>query len=308
MRELHPDCQAFLEEVARLNIPASTVEEIRARYRRLCRHFAGPRAEGVETSEIEAPVRARLYATSPAAPLLVWFHGGRMISGDLETHDAVCRLLASRSGWRVLIVDYRLAPEHPFPAAVEDASAALAFARAMSPAVAIGGDSAGASLALAAALTAPQSAAALVLIYPMIDATCHLPSHAEFRAGPGTSSEDIRLGYTLWLPPGADARDPRISPLFSPSFAGLPPTFLLTAGIDPLRDEGVRLAARLIESEVPLTHTHYPRHLHGFLTYPARFTAAGEAVAHAAAFLSLRSRGGEREQGAYWRLRHERAE
>jgi acetyl esterase len=288
MRELHPDCRAFLDEVARLNIPASTVPEIRARYRRLCRHFGGPRVEGVETTEVDAPVRARLYATAPAAPLLVWFHGGRMISGDLETHDAVCRLLAFHTGWRVLAVDYRLAPEDPYPAAVEDASAAFAFARSLSPAVTLGGDSAGASLALTVALASPQASAALVLIYPMIDATCHLPSHAEFRGGPGTSSDDIRLGYTLWLPPGADAQDPSISPLFSPSFAGLPPTFLLTAGVDPLRDEGVRLAARLIEDEVPVTHVHYADHLHGFLTYPARFSAAGEAAAQIALFLSLR--------------------
>ena len=285
MPELHPDCRAFLDEVARLNIPVSTVGEIRARYRRLCQHFAGPRVEGVETREIEAPVRARLYATSPTAPLLVWFHGGRMISGDLETHDAVCRLLVTHSGWRVLAVHYRLAPEHPFPAAVEDASTALAFAQSMATAVALGGDSAGASLALTAALAAPQPAAALVLVYPMIDATCHLPSHEEFRNGPGTSSEDIRLGYRLWLPPGAGATDPRISPLFSQDLAGLPRTFLLTAGIDPLRDEGLRLAARLIEAEVPVIQAHYPAHVHGFLTYPAGF-AATEAVEQIAAFLA----------------------
>jgi acetyl esterase len=284
--ELHPDCRAYLDELARLNLPGGTVDEIRERYRRLCAQYAGPRVEVARVNEIAAPVRMRLYEDDPRAGLLVWFHGGRMISGGLETHDPLCRLLVRETGWRVLSVDYRLAPEHPYPAAAGDARAALGWALAQGGGVALGGDSAGASLALLTALEAPGRVVALALVYPMIDATRQSASHAEFTTGPGTSSEDIRLGYSLWLPSAADPRDPQISPLFSPDFRHLPPTLILTAEVDPLRDEGDSLAARLAAAGVAVHHHRYVGHLHGFLTYPARFAAARDALARLRDLLS----------------------
>lgn len=283
MPELDPDCLAYLEEMRALALPAATPAEIRARYGALCARYSGPPVD-VRVEDIAGPVPLRLYGAGPR--LLVWFHGGRMVSGDLDTHDAPCRLLARASGGRVLAVDYRLGPEHPYPAALEDAAAALEFARTLSDEVALGGDSAGASLALAAALEAPGVVSALALIYPMIDATCSLPSHREFEDGPGTSSRDIRLGYDWWLPAGTDRRAPRVSPLWASGLAALPRTFVLTCGVDPLRDEGLELARRLSAAGVAVERRHYPGHLHGFLTYPARFAAAARAVAETARFLA----------------------
>jgi acetyl esterase len=272
---LAPDSAAYLAEVARLSLPARTIDEIRARYHRLCVHFAPPR---LEVASVVDGARSCLYANSDRAPVLVWFHGGRMISGDLETHDALCRQLVHASGWRVLAVDYRLAPEHPFPAALEDAALAMKVAYSLSPDVAVGGDSAGAILAIDAAR---HGSAAMVLVYPMIDATLSCPSHAEFRTGPGPSSEDMQFGYDLWLRPGTDRRNPRISPLFDTNPAALPPAFVAVSGIDSLRDEGMRFAQKLPSP----TFVCYEGEVHGFLTYAARFQAAGDVVERIAAFL-----------------------
>jgi len=273
---LAPDSAAYLAEVARLSLPARTLDEIRARYRSLCEHFAPPR---LEVASIVDGDRTRLYANSDRAPVLVWFHGGRMISGDLETHDPLCRQLVHASGWRVLAVDYRLAPEHPYPVAFEDAALAMKAACSLSPVVAVGGDSAGAILAIDAAR---RGSAAMVLVYPMIDATLSCPSHAEFRTGPGPSSEDMRFGYDLWLQPGTNRRDPRISPLFDTNPAALPPAFVAVCGIDSLRDEGMQFAQKLPSP----TLVCYAGEVHGFLTYASRFQAAGDVVDRIAAFLS----------------------
>ena len=121
----------------------------------------------------------------------------------------------------------------------------------------------------------------MVLVYPMIDATLSCPSHTEFRTGPGPSSEDMRLGYDLWLQPGTDRREPRISPLFATNLAMLPPAFVAISGIDSLRDEGMRFTQELPSA----TLVCYEGEVHGFLTYAARFQAAGDVVARIAAFL-----------------------
>ena len=272
---LAPDSAAYLAEVGRLSLPARTIEEVRERYRRLCAHFAPPR---IEVRSVVDKSRTRLYADSDRTPVLVWFHGGRMISGDLETHDALCRQLVLASGWRVLAVDYRLAPEHPYPATFEDADLAMRAACSLSSTVAVGGDSAGAILAVDAAR---RGAAAMVLVYPMIDATLSCPSHAEFPTGPGPSSEDMRFGYDLWLQPGTDRRDPRISPLFETDVAACPPAFVAVSGVDSLRDEGLRFAQKLPSTTLAL----YEGEIHGFITYPARFEAAGDVVGRIVSFL-----------------------
>lgn len=275
---LDPDCVAYLEELRALAMPAATAEEVRARYRFLCARYAGERVE-VAVRGVAGRVPLRLYGEG--GPLLVWFHGGRMVSGDLETHDSLCRRLARAMRGRVLAVDYRLAPEHPDPAATEDARWALEAARGMGGPLTVGGDSAGAWLALEAALEDAVGLAGLVLVYPMIDASCRLASHAEFEAGPGTSGRDIRLGYEWWL--GGRKRE---SPLWAEGFEKLPRTYVLTCGVDPLRDEGLELGRRLKAAGVEVSERHYGAHLHGFLTYPARFRAAGEAVEEVAEFVA----------------------
>jgi acetyl esterase len=278
--DLHPDCLAYLEELRALAMPASTAEEVRARYRFLCTRYAGER---VEVAVRDAGGRAPLRVYGEGGGVLLWFHGGRMVSGDLETHDSLCRRLARSLRGRVVAVDYRLAPEHLDPAQTEDARWALEAVRSLGGKLAVGGDSAGAWLALEAALEEPAGIESLVLAYPMIDAACGLASHGEFEAGPGTSGRDIRLGYEWWL--GGRRRE---SPLRAEGFEKLPRTYVLTCGVDPLRDEGLELGRRLKAAGVAVVERHYAGHLHGFLTYPARFSAAEEVVEEVAGFVAGR--------------------
>ena len=237
----------------------------------------------VEDLALPGSLRARQYWPSidPGLPVVVWFHGGRFFSGDLESHDTICRLLAIRSGCRVLAVDYRLAPEHRFPAAVQDARAAVEWALERGTGVGVAGDSAGANLAAGAApLTKCQ-----LLIYPMIDATCSLPSYAEFAQGYGPGAEDMRRGWREYLADGTDPRDPRASPLFAEDLGGAPPAFVLTAEYDTLRDVGEAYARKLKEAGVPVQARRYAGTIHGFFTMPGILQVAREAIGDAAAFL-----------------------
>ncbi len=272
MAELHEDSKRYLAEVANLNLPAGTAEQVRVRYKTMCLRFAGPRVELPIVEDLATPVPSRLYAEHPDTPILVWFHGGRMISGDLDTHDALCRHLAARSSWQVLSVNYRMAPEHPWPAAEEDAMAAVSWARERASRVAVGGDSAGAWLAV----TTAHLSAAMVLAYPMLDAEQLEPSNREFENGPGMTTADVRMGYELWRP---QTRYP------AHDFGSLPPAYVMTSGFDPLRDEGLVFAEHLRRDGKSVVHSHYADQLHGFLTYPALFRAAHQAYGEMAGFL-----------------------
>jgi acetyl esterase len=261
------------------------LDELRAGYVHRCRAAAGTPIPMRGVEDLAAPVPARLY-TPPEADerMLVYLHGGRFISGGYETHDWLCRFLAAHSRWRVLLVDYRLAPEHLYPAALEDTLEAVRWAARHAPGIALAGDSAGGSLAAAAALSSKDRLEGLVLFYPMLDATCHLPSHEEFRTGPGPSSEDMRFGYDLYLPADVDRSEPSVSPLFTPHPESLPPTFLFTAGVDSLRDEGQAFAARLRT----VHRVHLPEVMHGTLTLPAQHEAAVFVLGEAARWLRSR--------------------
>jgi acetyl esterase len=241
-------------------------------------------------------LRARLY-TPPAdpgdqrpVPLVVYFHGGGWVVGDLETHDQPCRLLALHSGAKVLSVDYRLAPEDPFPAAVDDALASFRDAIARSaelgidPArVAVAGDSAGGHLAavcslLAAADGGPAPAFQL-LIYPATDFVEIAPSRLTFAEGFLLTKENMDWYEEQFLGPQADRHDPRISPLRAPDLAGVAPAMVVTAGFDPLRDEGEAYAARLREAGVPCALRRHPGSVHGFIHILVAGTTARGALA-----------------------------
>jgi acetyl esterase len=209
-------------------------------------------------------VKARHYhAGADDAALLVYLHGGMWVLGSLTSHDALCRRLCVEAGIDVLAVDYRLAPEHPYPAAVDDARAAILWAAAelMAPRLAVGGDSAGGTIALLAALGVPAGTlSALVLLCPNTDLTgAHLPATVD--ADGDLDPASVLAAARLWAPTALEAA----SPLLAPDLSGLPRTLLLTAGPDPLRPEGDALAARLAAAGVPVSHRTEPDAPHGFV-------------------------------------------
>jgi acetyl esterase len=227
----------------------------------------------------EGDRRARIYrpeaARGASTPGLVWFHGGGFVIGSIESHDGICRRLAKEAGVVVVSVDYRLAPEHPFPAAVHDAVAATrwvvdnAASLELDPrAVAVGGDSAGGNLAAVTAQTlrtGPHRPAFQLLIYPATDFTRGHPSHTHFNRGLVLTKESMDWFTHNYLPSKEDVRDPRASCLFADDLAGLPPAFVLTAGFDPLRDEGRAYAERMRAAGVVVDHHCSEASVHGFL-------------------------------------------
>ena len=282
---LDPEIAGYLE-TQRHQPPRSALDIAATRDRlRQAAVLAGPppTLARVEDLVLARYLRARQYwpAADATLPLVVYFHGGRFISGDLDSHDTICRILAIAANCRVVAVDYRLAPEHRFPAAADDAAQAVEWALGQGIPVAVAGDSAGANLAAGAALAYPAPALrAQLLIYPMIDATCSMPSYALFAEGYGPGAADMKRGWNEYLPEGADPRDPRASPLFATQFDGAPPALVLTAEYDTLRDEGEAYAQKLGGSA-----REYPGTIHGFFTMPGILRVARDAMKDAAAFL-----------------------
>lgn len=244
--------------------------------------FPVRRTEDLTVPGRTGPLAARCYwpMTSHALPvLLVYFHGGGFVMGDLDTHDDACRLLCEESGMPVLAVDYRLAPEHPFPAALEDADAAVRWALANAArfavaAIAIGGDSAGATLAAVTAQTLAAEAVsgrgtalhAQLLIYPGTDRSTPRPSHRLFGDGFFLNHTDRELFYHCYLGDRPQlAADPRVSPLLNPAPGRLPPALVVTAGFDMLRDEGDAYAAHLTRHGTRVQHLSFDRLGHGFI-------------------------------------------
>jgi acetyl esterase len=213
-------------------------------------------------------------ANAPAGgPLLVYFHGGGWVEGSAATHEPSCRLLAHLAGVRVISVDYRLAPEHPYPAAADDALAAYRDARARAgelgadPArVAVGGDSAGGNLAAVVAQDLrgdPAAPAFQLLIYPGLDMTRKRPSRLRFGEGFVLTEENMTWYEDQYVPDRSLRGEPRVSPLVAPDVAGLPPAYIATALADPLRDEGEAYAERLRAAGVPVALHRHPQ-VHGF--------------------------------------------
>ncbi|WP_338089805.1 alpha/beta hydrolase [Nocardioides lijunqiniae] len=230
---------------------------------------------GDRPSRLYTPSVAEEGAQRQPLPLLVFFHGGGFMYGDLDSHDAPCRVLAERAGVRVLAVTYRLAPESPFPAAYDDALAAYAWAVEHAESLgcdptrmAVGGDSAGGNLAAGVALEAARRGWPLafqLLVYPMTDAEHDTRSYTMFDEGFYLTRDFMRLATDSYNPPGQDLRDPRLSPFHAELPAGLAPAYVATAGFDPLRDEGEAYARRLSEAGVDVTLQRFPDQIHGFL-------------------------------------------
>jgi acetyl esterase len=261
------------------------------------------RVEQLEIPGNGGPIGARLYVP-PHVPhgettsLLVYYHGGGWVIGDLDTHDDVCRFLAAGAGTAVLSIDYRLAPEHPFPAPVEDAWAAFVWAADNAAAlgadprrIAVGGDSAGGNLSAVVSLLAREGGGAApamqLLIYPVTDSAEDPRSRQLFAEGFLLTKADMELFEQAYLPPGTDASDPRISILKAPDLTGLAPAYVATAGFDPLRDEGEAYALRLREAGVRTALRRYPGLVHSFVNQTAISRTARAAMLEIAGALRM---------------------
>ncbi|MEP6671127.1 MAG: alpha/beta hydrolase [Chthoniobacter sp.] len=245
------------------------------------------------------PIRLYLGAGTPATgalPVLVYYHGGGWLHGDLDSHDWICRSIANQADCAVISVDYRLAPEHRFPAAFDDALAALLWVVAQAaslrvdPArVSVGGDSAGGNLAAAVALALRDEGGtrlkSQILIYPAVDLSMSGDYYGRFTKNLILTDDAMRTFIGLYVPDVAQRKDWRASPLLASSLKGLPPTFILLAGFDPLRAEGEAYAARLAKEGVPTTVQRYPGQMHGFLSNARLLPKANDAIADIATAL-----------------------
>jgi len=303
---LDPQVRAVIEELTRLGLPPITQippPQARQQYRdtrALLRPSAPSVAEVLDltTGADAGVVPLRLYRPSSrdTLPALIFFHGGGWVVGDLDTHDVICRQIAAQGGMIVIAVDYRLAPEHPFPAAIDDAWAATRWVashatdlRVDASRLAVGGDSAGGGLAAVVALLARDAGGPAlkqqVLIYPVTDLGVEerLPDDA---AG-YMLTRDLMRWYAAQYAPTRESRiDWRASPLRVPSVERVPPTLLITAGIDPLRAEGEAYARRLEEAGVAVDSICLGGMVHGFLTMGGRIDTANRTVSIVAATLA----------------------
>ena len=228
-------------------------------------------------------------------PALLYFHGGGFTIGSVDTHDRVCRVLARDGDCAVLSVDYRLAPEHPFPAAVEDAFGALDWLRrdcgalGVDPSrIAVGGDSAGGTLATVAAIRerdAGRPLALQLLVYPGVAGRARSPSHRAFARGFLLDADLVDWFFRNYVPNDADRDDWRFAPLAHPDLRGVAPAWIAVAGHDPLRDDDHAYAARLREAGVPVEAVDYPGMVHAFFQHGGFVPAARQAHADAASAL-----------------------
>jgi acetyl esterase len=247
--------------------------------------------EVAEVADLDAGgVPARLFRPDGAEPgLLVHLHGGGFVFHDLDVHDRPCRRLANRLGMAVLSLGYRLAPEHPFPAARDDVDAVLAWLEGdgaqlvQGGATYLHGDSAGGNLALGAALRHPGRFRAMVLTYPFLDPTGGFDSYA-LGAVAGFDPREAAWYWQQYVADDGDLTDPDVAPLLSDRLGTLPPTLVTTAEHDPLRDEGEHLAALVAEAGGDVTAVRYLGQVHGYWRLAA-FPASEQAIRHCCAFL-----------------------
>jgi acetyl esterase len=292
-QQLDPQVQVLRSvrrRIKRHGLVEPTIEAGRARYRRETRNFRGPVTEvaSVRDFTIANGLRVRHYAPAAAdAPLTVYLHGGGWVIGDLDTHDEPCRVLCREARTHVLSVDYRLAPEHPFPAALEDALAAFAWARENAATlgadprrVAMGGDSAGANLSAVVSQMTRDShpPAAQLLIYPPTDTHTPRPAHVLFSEGFFLDGKDRDAFEQYYLGGQTLDGDPRVSPLRATDLSRLPPALVVTAGFDILRDDGEAYAAALSAAGTRASIQRYPGLGHGFIHMTGVCRSAREAM------------------------------
>lgn len=285
---VRPDVAALVAAMASAGPPFEELGAVAARRastaRRLAAAVEPPAVAGVEDATVPGPGRdvpVRIYRADleHPAPVVVFVHGGGWVLCDLDSHDVLCRRLVRASGCTLVSVGYRLAPEHPFPAGLDDVELVTDWVRdhlgdlGTGEAVGLVGDSAGANLALVAALArrgverAPVGA--LGLLYPVVDSTLDTASYREHATGFPLTAAAMRWYWDQYVPDPADRTDPRVAPQRTRDLAGTAPTFVATAGLDPLRDEGEALVARLAGAGVPVGHQRFAEVFHGFASIAA---------------------------------------
>ena len=286
---LDPGIQKILDGMNALEGPPAhevPIEQARAGHEQETELLSGPGEEVAEVRDVELPgasgaIPVRVYRPlEPAGGVVAYLHGGGWAVGSIESFDAVCRALANESGAIVGSVGYRLAPEHPFPAALEDCVAATTGLAELHPGepLAVAGDSAGGNLALGVVRRLRDQVRALALVYPVCDAGLNTPTYRDFKERYGLTAAGMQRYWNLYLD-GADGLQPDASPLRAGDLAGLPPTFVLTAEFDVLRDEGEAMADKLREAGVVVTHRRYDGTIHGFWRWMAATEETRRAIA-----------------------------
>lgn len=307
---LHPHARAALAEAAEREdylVPGHPAFDL-IRTRAEARTRPGAREGVAHVADVDADgVRCLLFRPDSGAPVVLYLHGGGWALGGIEEAEPLCRRLANRSGWAVLAVGYRLAPEHPYPAAIDDVERAIAWLRREDAALgvdasrlALAGDSAGANLCAAVALRARDRGVPAyllqALLYPVLDLVREAPSRTEFAEGFGLDRTTVRWHVESYAPSLADRRRPDVSPLRAASLEGLPPAMVVTAEHDPLRDEGEEYAARLADAGVPVVATRYLGMIHGFADL-TKFDAARDLIDGVATALRNATPRAERRSG-----------
>lgn len=280
---LHPTLATVLQQTANApGLHTMTPDEARQGYVAM-RAMSGEGEAVADVSDRKIPgqggdIPLRIYTPEgePPFPVLVYFHGGGWVIGSIETHDPICRKLANAAGCVTVSVEYRLAPEHVFPAAAEDAYAATEWVAANAAeiggrpdAIAVGGDSAGGNLAAVVCQMARDKGTPSIvhqaLVYPITDCVLDNGSYTANADGYLLSKDAMAWFWRLYVENESDRTNPLVSPLRAKDVSGLPPALVITAEFDPLRDEGEAYAARLKEAGVPVVATRYDGMTHGFI-------------------------------------------
>lgn len=306
MENLHPQTQAMIQAMAAMNLlPPDQLTPVQARaqfHRGRLPFLAAPQpVESARNVQFATPVGAipvRIYRPqgsppSQRLPCLLFFHGGGWVQGDVDSHDPLCRELCNASGWCVVSVDYRLAPENKFPGAVDDAIASVrhVYEHAVELGVdasrlAVGGDSAGGNLAAVTALTLRDAGgpklALQLLMYPVTDLAMDTASYAAMANGYTLTRDRMRYFRDAYLPDMGAVADWRASPLKARDLSSLPPALIQAAAYDPLLDEGQAYAERLRAAGVSTTYTCYPGMVHGFMSVAGAIDLAHVAIKEAA--------------------------
>ncbi|KAB2352321.1 alpha/beta hydrolase [Actinomadura rudentiformis] len=296
---IDPSAQAVLDMLQQPGVPPLNelpVPDAREAYAGLSA-LAGEPAPVARTQDAvanEVPVKLYWPEGDGPHPVMIWIHGGGWVLGSAAASDATARDLCRHAGCLVVNVDYRLAPEHPFPAAVEDVIAVAKWVSTEIEALggdptrmAVGGDSAGGTLSAVLAQELPGAFALQILVYPATDLAQPHPSIEENGEGLLLTKAAMTWFTDQYLSGGADPRDPRISPLYADAatMAAAPPALVFTAEYDPLRDEGEAYAERLREAGVAVEYVRYDGQIHGFFAMPAVIPAAKDAMERAASAL-----------------------